>query len=63
MGVRVLGTLNNCANGQTPWGTYLTCEENWSDYFANNGELSADDKRYGIKATDTGYKWSKPTPL
>lgn len=58
-GVRVLGTLNNCANGQTPWGTYLTCEENWSDYFANNGELSADDKRYGIKATDAGYKWSE----
>ncbi|MFD2450317.1 PhoX family protein, partial [Vogesella fluminis] len=43
-GVEILGTLNNCANGQTPWGTYLTCEENWDGYFVNDsGTLSANE--------------------
>ncbi len=59
-GERILGTMQNCANGYTPWGTYLTCEENWSDIFTNpSGKATALEKRYGIGKEEDGYLWSK----
>ncbi|GAD76393.1 putative phosphatase [Vibrio azureus NBRC 104587] len=60
-GKKILGTFNNCANGQTPWGTYLTCEENFNGYFANTSgkELGDRYKRYGLGDKDRGYDWYK----
>jgi hypothetical protein len=56
-GSRVLGTLNNCAAGQTPWGTFLTCEENWNGYFSAQEKPGADEKRYGLRPQGWGYRW------
>ena len=59
-GVKSLGTWNNCGNGRTPWGTYLTCEENFNGYFASSDEsFDGGDrhKRYGIGNKDWGYSW------
>ena len=49
-GARVLGTLNNCASSMTPWGTYLSGEENWAGYFAAGDKPSAHHKRWGLRA-------------
>ena len=59
-GRRVLGTINNCGNGFTPWGTYLTCEENFNNNFGTTVEPQVDgrspaQKRYGITAGATEY--------
>lgn len=60
------GTLNNCANGYTPWGTYLTCEENWAGYFKRpssddvnrtKGEVDS-FKRYGVTSSTGANSWS-----
>lgn len=60
-GTRSLGTWNNCGNGRTPWGTYLTCEENFNGYFSSsdeNVEISDELKRYGVGVKDWGYNWA-----
>lgn len=71
-GATGFGTLNNCANGYTPWGTYLTCEENINGYFGARSLDSAGnpvndttyvpaatsiEARYGFNAAGFGYNW------
>lgn len=58
-GRTVLGTYSGCAHGWTPWGTYLTCEENWHFQFANSGTISPDHRRYRITATGRRYRWEE----
>ncbi|MBX2824720.1 MAG: PhoX family phosphatase [Gammaproteobacteria bacterium] len=58
-GMTARGTLNNCGNGFTPWGTYLTCEENWPEFFTNLGTLTADQIRIGIGDFGTRYSWEE----
>ncbi|SUO96841.1 PhoX family protein [Suttonella ornithocola] len=62
-GIAVNGTFANCSSGKTPWGTYVTCEENFDDMFGASDEnaITPEMKRYGIAAQST-YGWEKYDP-
>lgn len=76
-GTSARGTINNCANGYTPWGTNLTCEENWAGYFkrpidpdnANRTAIGGNMaksvealRRYGVTSATGANGWSTVTP-
>lgn len=68
-GTQGRGTINNCANGHTAWGTNLTCEENWAGYFKRSGDDAQRSarqltalRRYGVTSSNGNYAWSSVTP-
>jgi len=59
IGATVLGMLNQCAGGETPWGTWLATEENFNFYFGNARDSSPNkelNQRYGVRAA-SAYNW------
>ena len=70
-GTMTRGTNNNCANGYTPWGTYLTCEENYLNVISRAAGDDAKRSANGIKALGryglpqgrvSPYRWIPPAP-
>lgn len=60
-GRRVIGTLGNCAGGMTPWGTYLSAEENFQFYFSGTLPEGHPEEaalaRYGVTGGGRRYPW------
>lgn len=53
------GTVNNCGCGWTPWGTYLSGEENFAGYLVSHEQPLPEAKaRYGLSPTGNGLLWS-----
>ncbi len=70
-GTQGRGTVNNCANGFTAWGTNLTCEENWAFYFRRDPNIDNANRtekevtafsRYGVVSSTGNYGWVTVQP-
>ncbi|HYF57413.1 MAG TPA: PhoX family phosphatase [Burkholderiaceae bacterium] len=61
-GRRVLGILNQCAAGPTPWGTFVTSEENFAYYFDGPAQPDAHQRRWGLRPRGLGYRWHEHEP-
>jgi uncharacterized protein len=57
-GRAALGTFNNCASGKTPWGTYLSGEENFAYYFDAGDKPDAHQKRWGLSKVNR-FRWGE----
>jgi uncharacterized protein len=60
-GRSVRGTMNNCSGGTTPWGTILSGEENFNQYFTATG-TDPREARYGLSATQDARNWRSVDP-
>jgi secreted PhoX family phosphatase len=60
-GTKVMGMFNNCAGGRTPWGTWVTCEENINGYFMGrlpaNHKETANHRRMGVPVR--AFNWGE----
>lgn len=61
-GIKVIGTLNNCAGGVTPWNTVLIAEENFNHYFSGDPAQTAEASnhaQYGVAPDKTRFQWAR----